>query len=255
MLILAGFLVGVLVGLTGVGGGALMTPLLLLIFGVAPVTAIGTDLWFAAITKMAAGKMHHTKGLIDWQVLSYLWGGSLPASIIMILLMRNGFVALDVSFLKTAVAIAILITALSMLFQKQLHGLGKHLRLNDAQHFKKWQPFLTVVAGAILGGLVTLTSIGAGAVGVVMLTYLYPLRLTPARLVATDIVHAIPLAMFAGMGHLFIGNIDFGLLGWLLIGSIPGVLIGATLSSRLPQAPLRIAIAIVLSLVALKLLW
>jgi len=255
MLILAGFLVGVLVGLTGVGGGALMTPLLLLIFGVAPVTAIGTDLWFAAITKMAAGKMHHTKGLIDWQVLRYLWGGSLPASIIMILLMRNGFVALDVSFLKTAVAIAILITALSMLFQKQLHGLGKHLRLNDAQHFKKWQPFLTVVAGAILGGLVTLTSIGAGAVGVVMLTYLYPLRLTPARLVATDIVHAIPLAMFAGMGHLFIGNIDFGLLGWLLIGSIPGVLIGATLSSRLPQAPLRIAIAIVLSLVALKLLW
>ena len=252
---MAGFLVGVLVGLTGVGGGALMTPLLLLVFGVAPVTAIGTDLWFAAITKLAAGKIHHTKGLIDWQVLRYLWAGSLPASIIMILLMRNGFVALDVSFLKTAVAVAILITALSMLLQKQLHGLGKHLRLSDVQHFKKWQPFLTVIAGAILGGLVTLTSIGAGAVGVVMLTYLYPLRLTPGRLVATDIVHAIPLAMFAGMGHLFIGNIDFGLLGWLLIGSIPGVLIGATLSSKLPQAPLRIAIAIVLSLVALKLLW
>jgi uncharacterized membrane protein YfcA len=254
MLILAGFLVGVLVGLTGVGGGALMTPLLLLIFGVAPVTAIGTDLWFAAITKMAAGKMHHTKGLIDWYVLRYLWAGSLPASIIMILLMRNGFVALDVSFLKMAVAIAILITAMSMLFQKQLHGLGKHLRISDAQHFKKWQPFLTVIAGVILGGLVTLTSIGAGAVGVVMLTYLYPLRLTPARLVATDIVHAIPLAMFAGMGHLFIGNIDFGLLGWLLIGSIPGVLIGATLSSKLPQAPLRKAIAAALSLVAIKLL-
>jgi uncharacterized membrane protein YfcA len=255
MLIVAGFLVGVLVGLTGVGGGALMTPLLLLIFGVAPVTAIGTDLWFAAITKMAAGKMHHNKGLIDWQVLRYLWAGSLPASIIMILLMRNGFVALDVSFLKTAVAIAILITALSMFFQKQLHGLGKHLRLSDVQHFKKWQPFLTGVAGAILGGLVTLTSIGAGAVGVVMLTYLYPLRLTPARLVATDIVHAIPLAIFAGIGHLFMGNIDFGLLGWLLIGSIPGVLIGATLSSKLLQAPLRVAIAIVLSLVAIKLLW
>ena len=254
MLILAGFVVGVLVGLTGVGGGALMTPLLLLIFGVAPVTAIGTDLWFAAITKMAAGKIHHTKGLIDWQVLRYLWSGSLPAAIIMILLMSNGFVALDVRFLKTAVAIAVLITALSMLFQKQLHGIGKHLRISDAQHFKKWQPTLTVIAGCVLGALVTLTSIGAGAVGVVMLTYLYPLRLTPARLVATDIVHAIPLAMFAGLGHLFIGNIDFGIRGWLLIGSIPGVLIGATLSSRLPQLPLRMAIAVVLSLVAFKLL-
>lgn len=252
---LAGFLVGVLVGLTGVGGGALMTPLLLLIFGVAPVTAIGTDLWFAAITKMAAGKMHQTKGLIDWQVLRYLWAGSLPASIIMILIMSSGLIVLDVSFLKTAVAIAILITALSMLLQKQLHSIGKHFRTSDVEHFKKWQPFLTIVAGVILGCLVTLTSIGAGAVGIVMLTYLYPLRLTPARLVATDIVHAIPLAMFAGMGHLFIGNIDFGLLGWLLIGSIPGVLIGATLSSKLPQAPLRIAISIVLSLVALKLLW
>jgi uncharacterized protein len=254
MLILVGFMVGALVGLTGVGGGALMTPLLLLIFGVAPVTAIGTDLWFAAITKMAAGKMHHTKGLIDWQVLRYLWMGSLPASVIMILLMRGGYIALDISFLKDAVAIAILITAMSMLFQKQLHAVGKHLRLSDAQHFKHWQPLLTVIAGALPGGLVTLTSIGAGAVGVVMLTYLYPLRLTPARLVATDIVHAIPLAMFAGMGHLFIGNIDFGLLGWLLIGSIPGALIGATLSSKLPQTSLRIFIAVVLTLVAIKLL-
>ena len=255
MLILAGFLVGVLVGMTGVGGGALMTPLLLLIFGVAPVTAIGTDLWFAAITKMAAGKMHHTKGLIDWQVLRYLWAGSLPASVIMIFLMRGDYIALEPSLLKDAVAISILVTAVSMLFQKQLHTVGKHFRLSDAQHFKRWQPTLTVIAGAILGGLVTLTSIGAGAVGIVMLTYLYPLKLTPARLVATDIVHAIPLAMFAGMGHfLFIGNIDFSLLGWLLIGSIPGVLVGATLSSKLPQTPLRICIAVVLILVAINLL-
>jgi uncharacterized membrane protein YfcA len=254
MLILTGFLVGILVGLTGVGGGALMTPLLLLIFGVAPETAIGTDLWFAVITKIAAGKMHHIKGLIDWQVLRYLWAGSLPASVIMILLMRCGYITLETSFLKDAVAIAILITAVSMLFQKQLHAIGKHFRLSDAQYFKQWQPTLTLIAGAMIGGLVTLTSIGAGAVGVVMLTYLYPLRLTPARLVATDIVHAIPLAMFAGIGHLFIGNIDFGLLGWLLIGSIPGVLIGATLSCKLPQTPLQICIAVVLTLVAIKLL-
>jgi uncharacterized membrane protein YfcA len=198
--------------------------------------------------------MHFTKDLIDWRVLCYLWAGSLPASIIMLLLMRSGFVSLDVNFIKTAVALAILITALSMLFQRQLHGIGKQLRISDAVHFKQAQPILTVIAGSILGGLVTLTSIGAGAVGVVMLAYLYPLRLTPARLVATDIVHAIPLTMFAGLGHLFIGNIDFSLLGWLLVGSIPGVLIGAILLSKLPQAPLRVAIAAVLSLVALKLL-
>lgn len=255
MLVFAGFFVGVLVRLTGVGGGALMTPLLLLLFGIAPVTAIGTDLWFAAITKVVASKLHNTRDLIDWQVLRYLWPGSLPTSIIMIVLMRNVFVALDMSFLKIAVAIAILITAISMLFQKQLHGLGKHLCLSDTEHFKRWQPTLTIMAGVVLGALVTLTSIGAGAVGVVMLTYLYPLRLTPARLVATDIVHAIPLALFAGIGYLMIGNIDFGLLGWLLIGSIPGVLIGATLSSKMPQQPLRIAIATVLGLVALKLLF
>lgn len=116
--------------------------------------------------------------------------------------MRNGFVALDVSFLKMAVAIAILITALIMQFQKQLHGFGRHLRLSDAKHFKKWQLFLIVIAGTNLGGLVTVTSIGAGAVA--MLTYLYSLSLTPARLVATDIVHVIPSPLFAGMGHLFI---------------------------------------------------
>ena len=254
MLIAAGFFVGLLVGLTGVGGGALMTPLLLLIFGVAPVTAIGTDLWFAAITKLAASKVHHSKGLIDWGVLKLLWSGSLPASLITVILMKMGWLSLSTAFLKDAVAVAILITAISMLFQKRLHGFGKHLRLNQGEQFKRYQPALTILAGALLGFLVTLTSIGAGAVGVVLLTYLYPLRLTPARLVATDIVHAIPLAMFAGMGHLLIGHIDYSLLGWLLIGSIPGVLIGAMLSSRLPQQILRVGISIVLSLVATKIL-
>lgn len=254
MLILSGFLVGLLVGLTGVGGGSLMTPLLLLIFGVAPVTAIGTDLWFAAFTKIAAGKIHHSKGLIDWQVLRYLWMGSLPASLVMILCMHFGIISASVHFLKSLVAIAILITAITLLMQKYLHQLGQFLRLHDTERFKQWQPALTVAAGIILGSLVTLTSIGAGAIGVVMLTYLYPLRLTAARLVATDIVHAIPLTLLAGTGHLLLGNIDFGLLGWLLFGSIPGVVIGSTLSGKLPQHILRVMLAIVLTLVAIKLL-
>ena len=255
MLLVSGFLVGMLVGLTGVGGGSLMTPLLLLIFGVAPVTAVGTDLWFAAITKMVAGKIHHSKGLIDWQVLRYLWVGSLPASLVMIIAMKFGAIQLNVVMLKQAVAIAVLITSASMLFQKELHSLGKYFRISQPQRFKSVQPLLTVLAGAVLGLLVTLTSIGAGAVGVVMLTYLYPLRLTPPRLIATDIVHAIPLAIFAGIGHLYIGNVDFVLLGWLLMGSVPGVMVGATLSSKLPQQILRIGIAIILGLVAMKLLF
>ena len=253
MLTLSGFLVGMLVGLTGVGGGALMTPLLLLVFGVAPVTAIGTDLWFAAITKIVAGKIHHSKGLIDWQVLRYLWLGSLPASLVMIICLRFKIISADFHFLTSMVVVAITVTAASLLMQKYLHQLGRFFRLQASERFKKWQPILTILAGILLGSLVTLTSIGAGAIGVIMLTYLYPLRLTTSRLVATDIVHAIPLTVIAGTGHLLLGNIDFGLLVCLLCGSIPGVLIGAALSGKLPQRVLRFILAAALIMVAIKL--
>jgi hypothetical protein len=255
MLMLAGFLTGLLVGLSGVGGGALMTPILLLIFGVAPVTAIGTDLWFAATTKLFAARMHHTTGLIDWQVVRRLWCGSLPATAITILLMKFGLLSFNFLFLKSAVAVALVITAFGMLFQAQLHAFGQRLRLTDAEYFKAVQGPLTVLAGAILGTLVTITSIGAGALGAVMLAYLYPLRLKPAKLIATDIVHAIPLAMFAGLGHLMIGHVDFSLLLWLLSGSIPGVMLGAYFSSRLPQVFLRRTLSIVLLIIGAKMLW
>lgn len=255
MLTLAGFLTGLLVGLTGVGGGALMTPILLLLFGVAPTTAIGTDLWFAALTKLVATAMHRTTGLIDWQVVRRLWSGSLPATAVTILLVQQGVLSFDFLFLKSAIAVAVMITGLGMLFQKQLHAIGQRLRLTDAEHFKAAQRPLTVAAGAILGALVTVTSIGAGALGAVMLTYLYPLRLKPARLIATDIVHAIPLAVFAGLGHMLIGHVDFALLMWLLTGSIPGVAVGVFLSSRLPQPLLRGALSTTLLAVGVKLLW
>ena len=254
MLIFAGFLVGLIVGATGVGGGALMMPILLLIFGIAPVAAIGTDLWFAGITKLAAGKIHHQKGLIDWTVVKLLWIGSLPSSAAVLLLMRLGFFQIDVAFLKHAIGVAILITVFGLIFHSTLQRIGRGLRLQNEAHFKHWQPMLTIAAGALLGFLVTLTSVGAGAIGAVLLTYLYPLRLTPARLIATDIVHAIPLALFAGTGHLLMGNVDFPLLGWLLLGSIPGVIIGAKLSTVLPQMVLRYLLAAVLTASAAKLL-
>lgn len=195
-------------------GGALMTPILLPVFGIAPVTAVGTDLWFAALTKLVATRVHHAAGLIDWGV----------------------------------------VTAVGLVFQPWLQGIGRGKRLTQEAAFKSLQPILTVAAGAGLGVIVTLTSVGAGALCVVILTYLYPLRLTPARLIATDIVHAIPLALFAGLGHLLVGHVDFELLGWLLLGSIPGVFIGAKLSSKLPARFLRLALAVVLLAVALKLL-
>jgi uncharacterized membrane protein YfcA len=141
------------------------------------------------------------------------------------------------------------------LFQKRLQNVGKHFRVEQEIFFKQIQGPLTIVAGIFLGAVVTLTSIGAGAIGAVMLAYLYPLRLTPAMLVATDVVHAIPLAIFAGIGHLLIGNVDFALLAVLLLGSIPGVLIGTKISHLIPAQALRVALAAVLTAVALKLIF
>ncbi len=256
LLIVAGAATGLLVGLTGVGGGALMTPLLLLFFGVAPLSAVGTDLWFAALTKLFATRVHHGHGLIDWQVVRRLWTGSLTAAALTLVWMKLHPVdETAVVLLKTAIAIAVLVTAFGMLFQRPLHALGRRLRTTDGEHFKAVQAPLTILAGAVLGVLVTLTSVGAGALGAVFLAYLYPLRLTPPRLIATDIVHAIPLAIFAGLGHLLIGNVDFGLLGNLLIGSVPAVIIGAMLSARLPHALLRSALAVVLLSIGWKLWW
>lgn len=254
LLIAAGAATGLLVGLTGVGGGALMTPLLLLVFGVAPLAAVGTDLWFAAITKLFATRVHHSHGLIDWQVVKRLWMGSLTGSAATLIFMKLHPVdQTAVTLLKAAIAAAVMLTALGMIFQKPLHALGRKLRTTDGENFKAMQGPLTVMAGTTLGIMVTLTSVGAGALGAVFLSYLYPLRLTPPRLIATDITHAIPLAMFAGAGHLLIGNVDFGLLGNLLLGSVPAVIVGAMLSARLPHALLRATLAMVLLAIGVKL--
>ncbi len=256
MLVVTGALTGLLVGLVGVGGGALMTPLLLLMFGVVPMTAVGTDLWFAAITKLFATRVYHGHGLIDWPVVQRLWIGSLTTSALTLIWMKLHPVdQASIILLKTSIAVAVILAGLGMLFQTNLRNLGHKFRTTDGVHFKLLQGPLTVFAGAVLGGLVTLTSVGAGALGAVFLAYLYPLRLTPPRLIATDIVHAVPLAMFAGFGHLLIGNVDFKLLGALLLGSIPAVVLGAIVSARLPHVILRITLSMVLLLIGAKLGW
>ena len=246
----AGALTGFVVGLTGVGGGALMTPLLLLFFGVAPHTAIGTDLWFAALTKLAVTPLHHGKDLIDWQILRRLWLGSLTASALSALWIgTHPADEATATLLKRAIAVAVCVTAAGLVFQKPIRDRAGRRYADAAAQLVRWQAPMTVVAGVILGVLVTLTSVGSGALGAVMLVYLYPTRLTPSRLVATDIAHAIPLAMFAGVGHAMAGGVDLQLLAALLAGSIPAALTAAALSERLPHGVLRGALAIVLLII------
>ncbi|MBI3155098.1 MAG: sulfite exporter TauE/SafE family protein [Burkholderiales bacterium] len=246
-------MVGIIVGITGVGGGALMTPLLVLMFGVAPQTAVGTDLLYASITKMVGVGVHHSHGTVDWGVVGRLAMGSLPAAAATLAWMHfSETTQVKTGFIVDAVAVALMITALGMLLKDWLRGLGRGLRIADAARFKRVQPVATVLGGAVLGALVALSSIGAGALGTVMLVYLYPLRLNASKLVGTDLAHAIPLALTAGLGHLALGNVDFGLLLNLLLGSIPGVLIGSFASTRAPLALIRYAIAFVLGAVALK---
>jgi len=250
----AGFLVGTMVGMTGVGGGALMTPILVLLFGVVPATAVGTDLWFAALTKIVGGFMHNRRGSVDWEVLRRLCLGSLPTSILTLTwLHTSGHSQVRNGFILTALGCVLIVTAMAMFFRKKTQAWGTALRNRAPEGFKRAQPALTVLAGSILGFLVTLTSVGAGALGVVMLVYLYPLRMKPARLVGTDIMHAIPLTIVAGTGHLWMGNVDVGLLGNLLIGSVPGVICGSLLGTKVPESVLRTAIAVVLTAVGLKL--
>lgn len=251
--VVAGALTGFVVGMTGVGGGALMTPILLYLFGTAPLTAVGTDLWFAALTKLAISGMHLRSKLIDWPIVVRLWAGSLPVSLLTVAWMASrpadpGMVVM----VRGAIGMAIVLSAVSLLLQGRLKpalddGRGRSPALTTSP----WEIPLTMAAGAVLGVLVTLTSVGTGALGAVCLYHLYPRRLTPIRLVATDVAHAIPLALCAGVGHLAFSHVDGVLLRDLLVGSIPAAVLGAMLSGRVPHGALRTALGAVLLIVGL----
>ena len=252
---LSGLLVGVLVGMTGVGGGALMAPILILLLGVSPTTAVGTDLWFSAITKTVGGTIHHTLGQPDWQIVKRLALGSIPASIVTTLILSQ----MDMEPFKhglivNALGVLLILTALATLSWGRIQRFALRFEPEAAAAYVNRQPAFTVLAGVILGALVTLTSIGAGALGAAMLIALYPLRMTAKRLVGTDIVHAVPLTMVAGLGHLWMGNVDFPLLGSLLIGSIPGIIIGSVIATRLASGWIRPVLAVVLAASGIKML-
>ena len=248
----AGFTVGLIVGVTGVGGGSLMTPLLVLLFGVAPVTAVGTDLLFASVTKAGGAWAHARRGNVDWSVVAWLAAGSVPASAIALVLMHfflphPGRLSAIVS---VALGIALILTALSLVFRDRLHTWAA--RRAPANVHRVSTARRTLIAGAVLGVLVTVSSVGAGALGVTALFFLYP-GLAAARVVGTDIAHAVPLTLVAGLGHAAASVVDWKLLVALLTGSLPGIWLGSSLSQRIPERVLRTALAAMLVLIGGKL--
>jgi uncharacterized membrane protein YfcA len=269
----SGLAVGFLVGLTGVGGGSLMTPLLVLLFNIHPATAVGTDLLYAAATKTAGTLVHGIKGSVDWRITGRLAAGSIPAAAItLFLLNRYGLNTPSAArVIQLVLGSALLVTAVSLVFRPQLarlaykagmareaatrgdatdgtNGTNAAAAANREARTIGW----TVLTGAILGVLVSITSVGAGAIGVTVLLLLYP-RLSTARIVGSDIAHAVPLTLLAGTGHWMLGSVDWHLLLSLLAGSLPGIVLGSLLSSRAPEALLRNVLAATLVLVGVKL--
>jgi len=246
----AGLVVGTMVGLSGVGGGSLMTPLLILIFGQAPTVAVGTDLWFAAITKVAATASFGYSRRVDWRIVGRLALGSIPGAVVAIIWFSVAYNPRIVDHLIThALAVMLVITAAGLSLHRPLRHLGLRLAASIGR-IERRQLIITVIAGLLIGVAVTLTSVGAGALGTVALIWLYPLRLPPDRLVATDIAHALPVTVIAGIGHAALGHVNLPVLACLLIGSIPGILIASRLVIRLPQPITRSLIAAMLILAA-----
>jgi hypothetical protein len=252
--VVSGFAVGTLVGLTGVGGGSLMTPLLTLLFGISPTVAVGTDLAFASITKGAGTFAHRVSGTVHWKVVKLLCLGALPAAVISTLALKS-FGALDheiAMVIRYSIAVSVLLTVVALIFrgrmqrwiaahpEKQLQG----IQLNIA----------TILSGALLGTLVTISSIGAGAIGATLLVLLYP-RLSPAEIAGTDIAYAVPLTAIAAFGHWWLGSINWELLAMLLLGSVPGITIGSLAARAIPEKVLRGLLATTLTAVAVKLIY
>ncbi|HEY1978578.1 MAG TPA: sulfite exporter TauE/SafE family protein [Xanthobacteraceae bacterium] len=246
-----GFGVGVLVGLTGVGGGSLMTPLLILLFGIHPATAVGTDLLYASVTKTAGSAVHGFNRSIDWRVVRRLATGSVPMTVVTILALSQ--IGINSPMVREAITavltVALLITAAALVFRKTI--VARYAARVSAMP-ERQIGIITVIVGAVLGVLVSITSVGAGAIGVTALILLYP-GLPTTRIVGSDIAHAVPLTLAAGIGHWFLGSINVDVLVSLLIGSVPGIVIGSYAALRIPETALRLVLAGTLIIVATKL--
>ncbi len=248
---IAGFAVGMLVGMTGVGGGSLMTPVLILLFGIHPATAVGTDLLYAAVTKTAGSVVHGFNRTVDWAVVGRLAAGSVPMTVLTIVALSyvdiNGAAAREL--IAGVLTVALFVTALTLIFRDKI--IGRYAARISSLAPKRIAA-ITVGVGAVLGVLVSISSVGAGAIGVTAVILLYP-KLPTARIVGSDIAHAVPLTLVAGIGHWFLGSINLDVLASLLLGSVPGILVGSYAAARIPEFALRIVLAAALLVVATKL--
>lgn len=252
--IVSGFAVGLLVGMTGVGGGSLMTPLLTLLFGVPPSVAVGTDLAFASITKSAGTLTHRLRGTVRWDIVKRLCIGALPAAVVSTLALKSfGTLSPEIGqIIRYSIAASVLLTVVALIFK------GRMLAWINAHPEKQLQgkklSAATIIAGAVLGVLVTVSSIGAGAIGATLLVMLYP-RMTSAEVAGTDIAYAVPLTAIAALGHWWLGSIHWELLASLLVGSLPGITLGSWVARSVPEKFLRVLLAMTLTGVAVKLIY
>ncbi len=250
---LSGFSVGMLVGMTGVGGGALMTPILILLFGIHPATAVGSDLLYAAATKTGGTLVHGMSRSVDWRVVARLAAGSVPMTGLTLLALSK----LDLGggaaggLITAVLSTALFLTAAVLIFRRRIL-LAYTARVGELDDRRT--ALLTVLAGAMLGVLVSISSVGAGALGVTILVLLYP-QLPTARIVGSDIAHAVPLTLMAGLGHWLMGSVDWHLIGSLLAGSLPGIFLGSYVSLRVPDTLLRLTLATTLIIVGGKLVF
>lgn len=252
--IVSGFAVGLLVGMTGVGGGSLMTPLLTLLFGVPPSVAVGTDLAFASITKSAGTLTHRLRGTIRWDIVKRLCIGALPAAVVSTLALKSfGTLSPEIGqIIRYSIAGSVLLTVVALIFK------GRMLAWINAHPEKQLQgnklAGATILSGAVLGVLVTVSSIGAGAIGATLLVMLYP-RMSSAEVAGTDIAYAVPLTAIAALGHWWLGSIHWELLASLLVGSLPGITLGSWVARSVPEKFLRVLLAMTLTGVAVKLIY
>lgn len=244
--VVAGLAVGFIVGLTGVGGGSLMTPILLY-FNVPATTAVGTDLLYAAFTKAGGVVVHQRQNNINWRITLVLAAGSVPASLLTLIAMHYiGFSSGRVDgLIRNTLGVMLIFTAAVIVFKQPLIDYSHKrdfflMRLQD-----RTRDIATLITGLVLGVVVTVTSIGAGALGTMALFMIFPL-MTTSRLVGTEIAHAVPLTLIAGIGHAGFGNVNWELLVNLLMGSLPGIYMGSRLSGTIPDKALRPALALML---------
>ena len=257
--ILAGMLVGFCVGITGVGGGSLMTPILISVFKIEPHIAIGTDLLYAAISKFAGSMVHAKKMNIVWPIVIWLAVGSIPASFATTWVLEH-YLSQSTHYKATltmVLGVMLTLTGISIVFRTQIERFFEKYRkanseveMDPAVIAKQKRP-LIIFMGIILGVFVTLSSVGAGAFGIMALVLMFP-NLPMIRIIGSDVVHAVLLTLVAGLGHMSAGNVDFELLMWLLVGSIPAIIVGTLVSSKMPEKLIRKILGITLCLLGIN---